>query len=102
MRGRRDMPSATIHWPARSSCAAAAGGYGHVAYVESVDGTSFTVSEMNVSGLGVLTTRTYDMVSNPPPSFIGFVYWRFGDEPANAPTDMIAEGLPLTGPSEVP
>lgn len=76
--------------------------YGHVAYVESVDGTSFTISEMNVSGLGVLTTRTYDMVSNPPPSFIGFVYWRFGDEPAEATTGTIAEGLPLGGPNEVP
>ncbi len=58
-----------------------AGGYGHVAYVESVDGTTFTVSEMNVTGLGQLSTRTYDMVSNPPPTMIGFVYWRFGEEP---------------------
>lgn len=78
------------------------GGYGHVAYVESVDGTSFTISEMNVSGLGQLTTRTYDMVGNPPPSFIGFVYWRFGDEPTGATTDTITEGLPLAEPSAIP
>lgn len=56
-------------------------GYGHVAYVESVSGTTFTVSEMNVQGLGVLSTRTYDMQSDPPPGFVGFIYWRFGDEP---------------------
>lgn len=55
-------------------------GYGHVAYVESVDGTSFTISEMNVAGLGQLSTRTYDMGSNPPPNFIGFVYWQFDPE----------------------
>lgn len=78
------------------------GGYGHVAYVESVDGTSFTVSEMNVSGLGQLTTRTYDIISNPPPSFIGFVYWRFGEEPEKPTADLSTGSLPLVGLSEVP
>jgi hypothetical protein len=78
------------------------GGYGHVAYVESVDGTSFTVSEMNVSGLGVLSTRTYDMVNNPPPSFIGFVYWRFGEEPTAAPIGTVVDALPVTGPTAIP
>lgn len=78
------------------------GGYGHVAYVESVDGTSFTVSEMNVSGLGQLTTRTYDMVSNPPPTFIGFVYWRFGEEPEKPTADLSIGSRPLLGPSNTP
>lgn len=77
------------------------GGYGHVAYVESVDGTSFTVSEMNVNGLGQLTTRTYDIVSNPPPSLIGFVYWRFGPEPTEAKTNLRPEGESLIGLSEL-
>lgn len=62
-------------------------GYGHVAYVESVDGTTFTVSEMNVNGLGELTTRTYDTVSDPPPGLLGYVYWRYGDEPDSSTSD---------------
>ena len=62
-------------------------GYGHVAYVEAVEGTTFTVSEMNVQGLGRLSTRTYDMRTDPPPGFVGFIYWRYGEEPvANATT----------------
>ncbi len=56
------------------------GGYGHVAYVESVSGTTFTVSEMNVAGIGRLSTRTYDMVNDPPPGMVGFVYWRYGEQ----------------------
>jgi hypothetical protein len=59
-------------------------GYGHVAYVESVEGTRFTVSEMNVTGLGVQSTRTYDLADGPLPGLLGFVYWRFGPEPAPA------------------
>jgi hypothetical protein len=55
------------------------GGYGHVAYVESVEGTTFTVSEMNVAGVGRLSTRTYDMVSDPPPGLVGFIYWQYGE-----------------------
>lgn len=31
---------------------------GHVAYVESVSGSTVTVSEMNVKGLGIVSTRT--------------------------------------------
>jgi hypothetical protein len=73
------------------------GGYGHVAYVESADGTSFTVSEMNVNGLGVLSTHTYDLATNPPPGLLGFVYWRFGEEPA-----ATAEPTPTVGPLERP
>ena len=67
------------------------GGYGHVAYVESVDGTTFTVSEMNVDGVGQLTTRTYNTASDPPPGLIGYVYWRFGAEPTPA---AVRDALP--------
>ena len=65
-------------------------GYGHVAYVESATGTTFTVSEMNVAGLGQLSTRTYDMANDPPPGLVGFVYWQYGE--AVAPLN--AEPLP--------
>ena len=45
--------------------------WGHVAYVESVDGNSFTVSEMNYKGWGVTSRRTISIGSG----FIkGFVY----------------------------
>jgi hypothetical protein len=83
---------------------ASPGGYGHVAYVESVDGNSFTVSEMNVSGVGQLTTRTYNTVSDPPPGLIGYVYWRFGAEPAPvAVRDALPDrAAPQTGPPEKP
>jgi len=84
--GDRPLPGAIL---VRQS--ASAGGYGHVAYVESVDGTSFTVSEMNVNGLGQLTTRTYNTVSDPPPGLIGYVYWRFGEEP---PQVAVRDALP--------
>lgn len=62
-------------------------GYGHVAYVESVNGTSFTVSEMNVNAVGELTTATYDVVSNPPPGVIGYVYWRYDTAAIAPPAD---------------
>lgn len=87
--GDRPLPGAIL--VRRSS---GYGGYGHVAYVESVDGTSFTVSEMNVNSVGQLTTRTYNVVSDPPPGLIGYVYWRFGEEPA--PT-AIRDALPDQG-----
>ena len=47
-------------------------GYGHVAYVESVDGDGgFTVSEMNYKGFGVVDQRHF----NSNPSFlVGFIY----------------------------
>ena len=35
--------------------------YGHVAYIEAVNGTKVTFSENNYAGLGVKTTRTLDM-----------------------------------------
>ena len=70
---------------------ASAGGYGHVAYVESVDGNNFTVSEMNVSGVGQLTKRTYNTVSDPAAGLIGYVYWRFGEEPTPA---AVRDALP--------
>jgi surface antigen len=46
-------------------------GYGHVAYVESVGGGSFTVSEMNYAGWGRVSTRTISTSSVP---LIGFIY----------------------------
>ncbi|CAA9566206.1 MAG: hypothetical protein AVDCRST_MAG88-1911 [uncultured Thermomicrobiales bacterium] len=55
-------------------------GYGHVAYVESVEGKRFTVSEMNIRAVGELTVRTYDMTTDPPPGLIGFIYWRYAGE----------------------
>lgn len=36
------------------------GYYGHVAYVTAVNGTMITVEEMNVYGLNVIDTRTFD------------------------------------------
>lgn len=73
-----------------------AGGYGHVAYVESVAGTSFTVSEMNVAEVGVLSTRTYDLVTDPPPGLVGFIYWRYADPaPAPAPAHTGADTAPI-------
>lgn len=62
----------------RHSASATWAAYGHVAYVEWVDGTTFGVSEMNVVGFGEVSTRTYDMYSNPPPGLIGFIYWYEG------------------------
>lgn len=56
-------------------------GYGHVAYVESVDGNTFTVSEMNVNRVGELTTATYDASTGLPANLLGFVYWRYGEVP---------------------
>lgn len=44
---------------------------GHVAYVESVNGNSFTVSEMNYVGYGRVSTRTVTTSSVP---LIGFIY----------------------------
>lgn len=38
--------------------ATSAGYYGHVAYVEAVNGNTITISEMNAQGLGVISTRT--------------------------------------------
>jgi CHAP domain len=74
------------------------GGYGHVAYVESVEGSTFTVSEMNVAGVGRLSTRTYDMVNDPPPGFVGFIYWQYGGTVASLNTELPpdeAEPLPV-------
>jgi surface antigen len=44
---------------------------GHVAYVESVNGNTFTISEMNYRGWGVVSSRTITVGSVP---LIGFVY----------------------------
>lgn len=44
---------------------------GHVAYVESVDGDSFTVSEMNYAGFGRTSSRT---ISKDSPVIKGFIY----------------------------
>ena len=47
-------------------------------------------------------TRTYDIVSNPPPSMIGFVYWRFGPEPTEAKIETPTTLSPAAGPRELP
>jgi len=48
-------------------------GYGHVAYVESVNGGgSFNVSEMNYQGWGIASNRTVRMGDGTP--IIGFIY----------------------------
>lgn len=44
---------------------------GHVAYVESVNGDSFTISEMNYKGWGVTSTRTLNVNDR---AIKGFVY----------------------------
>lgn len=44
--------------------------WGHVAYVESVNGGSFTVSEMNYSGWGVVSRRTISVNSGVIKGFI--------------------------------
>ena len=44
---------------------------GHVAYVESVDGDSFTISEMNYRGFGVVDQRRVKLGHIP---LIGFIY----------------------------
>jgi len=46
-------------------------GYGHVAYVESVNGNSFTISEMNFHGFGVISQRHLTVGQVP---LIGFIY----------------------------
>ncbi len=48
------------------------GGYGHVAYVESVQADGFTVSEMNYTAWGQVDTR-FVPYSNPGP-LSGFIY----------------------------
>ena len=47
-------------------------GYGHVAYVESVQPNGFTVSEMNYNGWNTVNTR-FVPYSNPGP-LTGFIY----------------------------
>jgi len=47
------------------------GPVGHVAYVESVDGSSFTVSEMNFRGFGVIDERRILLGSV---ALYGFIY----------------------------
>jgi len=44
---------------------------GHVAYVESVNGDSFTISEMNYQGYGIVNRRTVSPGGVP---LIGFIY----------------------------
>jgi surface antigen len=47
-------------------------GLGHVAYVESVSGTTFVVSEMNFSGWNVVDRRTITLGGRVP--IVGFIY----------------------------
>ena len=46
-------------------------GFGHVALVKAVSGAAWTVSEMNVIGLGVIDTRTISPGQVP---LVGFIY----------------------------
>ncbi len=45
--------------------------WGHVAVVESVNGNSVTISEMNYKGFGIQSTRT---ISNSSPVIKGYIY----------------------------
>lgn len=47
-------------------------GLGHVAYVESVSGSTFVVSEMNYSGWNVVDRRTITLGGSVP--IVGFIY----------------------------
>jgi surface antigen len=47
-------------------------GYGHVAYVESVNGSSFTVAEMNFVAWDVVDRRTIQLGGSVP--IVGFIY----------------------------
>lgn len=87
--GKRNIPwlgNAIEWWPNAASFGFAEGqvpkvgaimvtresGWGHVAYVESVDGNGgFTVSEMNYVGFAVVSTRHF---SSNPSVLVGFIY----------------------------
>jgi peptidoglycan DL-endopeptidase CwlO len=47
-------------------------GFGHVAYVESVNGNQFTVSEMNFTAWNVVDRRTITLGGRVP--IVGFIY----------------------------
>ncbi|MFN2465298.1 MAG: CHAP domain-containing protein [Candidatus Dormibacteria bacterium] len=64
--GQQARVGAVAVWDQRMS------GYGHVAYVESVQGNGFTVSEMNYNAWGQVDSR-FVPYSNPGP-LTGFVY----------------------------
>jgi surface antigen len=64
--GQQARVGAVAVWDQRMS------GYGHVAYVESVQGDGFTVSEMNYNAWGQVNSR-FVPYSNPGP-LTGFVY----------------------------
>ncbi|HEV1997673.1 MAG TPA: CHAP domain-containing protein [Candidatus Dormibacteraeota bacterium] len=64
--GHEARVGAVVVWDQRMS------GYGHVGYVESVQGNGFTVSEMNYNGWNQVDTR-FVPYSNPGP-LTGFVY----------------------------
>ena len=64
--GHQARVGAVAVWDQRMS------GYGHVAYVESVQGDGFTVSEMNYNAWGQVNSR-FVPYSNPGP-LTGFIY----------------------------
>ena len=64
--GSQARVGAVAVWDQRMS------GYGHVAYVESVQADGFTVSEMNYNGWNRVNTR-FVPYSNPGP-LMGFIY----------------------------
>ena len=71
---RRGIPSGSqpvvgaIAWWSR----AASPKYGHVAYVQSVSGDTFTVKEMNHAGYNIVTQRTFTIGQRGAPT--GFLY----------------------------
>jgi surface antigen len=64
--GSTPRVGAVVVWDQRMS------GYGHVAYVESVQGDGFTVSEMNYGAWGQVDTRFVSYSASPSPT--GFIY----------------------------
>lgn len=66
-------------------------GFGHVAVVKGVAGSTFTVSEMNWKGLGVVDTRN---VNTSEPNFAGFIY----PPGANLLTGSFGSPTAATGP----
>jgi surface antigen len=64
---------------------------GHVAYVESVSGNTFVVSEMNFTAWNVVDRRTITLGGKVP--IVGVIYERVGGSPVGRP------GGPSSGPA---
>jgi hypothetical protein len=90
--GARPIPGAIAWWDGRVG-----GGYGHVAYVESVTPTTVTISEMNYVAPFVVSTRTIALNDSRAPH--AYIYGGpagsgpSGDGSPNAPRDLPANRL---------